>query len=109
MNGTIATHVGTNEITPNRLQLRGRRGGGRARTITGAATSIINTIVILMKRLVQKEVSLPDETAGKTEAVGEGSIRRAVWRFVVAALLVEPQRRVIDLVHVEKHLAYTVQ
>lgn len=57
-----------------------------------------------MKRLVQEEMSLSDETAGQTEAVGEGSVRRAVRRFVVAACLVKSQRRVIDLVHVEKHL-----
>lgn len=54
--------------------------------------------------LVQETMSLSDETARQPEAVGEGPVRGTVRRLVVAAALVEPQGRLVDLVYVQEHL-----
>lgn len=58
----------------------------------------------IRKSLVQETMSLSDETARQAEAVGEGPVRGAVQRFGVAAARVEPQGRLVDLVHVQEHL-----
>lgn len=58
----------------------------------------------IRKGLVQESMLLSDETARQTETVGEGPVRGAVRRIVIAAARVETQGRLVDLVHVQEHL-----
>ena len=83
-------------------------GSGRACATTPPPFLPLVAAAVLIsaqKRLVKKTMSLSDETARQAEAVGESPVRGGIRRVVVAAALIEPQGRLVDLVYVQEHLS----